>query len=186
MNQRIKFILILLSLAAAITLAVFGYRALSGHYDEKTPPKAAAQEANPAADFTVVDADGNSVKLSDFFGKPIIINFWASWCGPCLSELPAFDLAYQSYGDEIVFLMVNLTDGYSETVSGVTAFVQENGYSFPVYFDTQYEGAESYNVSSIPLTVLIDKDGNLYQSHLGAMREETLRTYIGNLLGVSE
>ena len=63
-----------------------------------------------APDFTVVDIDGNEHKLSEFEGKPVVLNFWASWCGPCKSEMPDFDEAYKKYKDEIHFLMVNLTD----------------------------------------------------------------------------
>ena len=75
-------------------------------------------EREQMPDFTVVDEEGNPVSLSDFFGKPIILNFWASWCGPCKSEMPDFEEAYLEYGDVIQFLMVNCTDGSRETVEG--------------------------------------------------------------------
>ena len=90
--------------------------------------------AAAAVDFTVTDREGNTVKLSEFFGKPIIINFWATWCGPCKSELPVFDEAYRKYGEGVTFLMVNLTDGYRDTVEAVKAFIEDNDYTFPRIF----------------------------------------------------
>ena len=127
-----------------------------------------------APDFTVVDAQGNEVKLSDFFGKPIVLNFWASWCGPCKSEMPDFNEIYLEKGDEIQFLMVNLTDGYQETLEQAKAFVEESGYSFPVYFDVKSEAAYIYSVTSIPTTYFIDASGAPVAYGRGALSAETL------------
>ena len=138
-----------------------------------------------AKDFTVVDGEGNEVSLSDNFGKPIIVNFWATWCPPCRSELGYFDEAYKQYGGDAVFMMVDLTDGYRDTVDGVKAFVSENGYGFPVYFDTGYSASRAYGLFSMPMTLFIDANGNEYQRMLGAMNESTLNEYIKGLLEVN-
>ncbi len=183
MKQSEKFILLFIGFAVLILFAGIGYQYLTTQYNISTPEMTkATDQTNTAADFTVIDANDNSITLSDYFGKPIIINFWATWCGPCKMELPAFDAAYQEYGDQITFLMVNLTDGYRDTISGVKDFVEQNAYSFPVYFDTQYEASTAYRASSIPLTIIIDSNGNVSQSHIGAMKEETLKQYIELLL----
>lgn len=187
MKQSVKFILLAVALVVLILLAVFGYNYLTSSYEapEQTvnDSQSATEQINAATDFTVIDMDGNAVKLSDSFGKPIIVNFWATWCGPCESELPAFNEAYNEYGEDIIFLMVNLTDGYRDTVDNVKEYVSENEYGFPVYFDTEYNGSDAYKVSSIPLTILIDKNGNMHKSHVGAMDKATLEGYIKDLLG---
>lgn len=137
---------------------------------------------NTAPDFTVLDKDGNTVRLSDKFGKPVVINFWATWCPPCKQELPDFDKLCKEYGDRVVFMMVNLTDGYRDTVDGTKRFVSGKGYTFPVYFDTKDYAASAYNVSSIPQTTFIDAKGNIYTTRIGAMNEATLRIYLNALL----
>lgn len=138
----------------------------------------AEQETIQAPDFTMYDIDGNDLQLSDFSGKPVILNFWASWCGPCKSEMPDFQEAYKEYGEEIQFLMVNLTDGYQETVEKASSFINDAGYTFPVYYDTDTAGASAYGVYSIPMTFFIDKDGNMAAYAQGAINKETLQTGI--------
>ena len=150
---------------------------------ETEPPETESLNKNSAPNFTVLDKDGNRIGLSDKFGKPIVINFWATWCPPCKQELPDFDKLYREYGNKVTFMMVNLTDGKRDTVDGTKNFVSKNGYTFPVYFDTAYEGAKAYNVSSIPQTTFIDKNGNIHTTRIGAMNEATLRSYINAMLG---
>ena len=113
-----------------------------------------------APDFTVYDADGNAVNLSDYVGKPTIVNFWASWCGPCQMEMPYFDEKYKVLGNEVNFLMVNVTDGVEETLESAKAFLEKTEYSFPVYFDTDMDAAFVYGVYSFPTTYFIDAEGH--------------------------
>lgn len=149
----------------------------------KKPDATEDIKKNTAPDFTVLDKDGNTVRLSEKFGKPIVINFWATWCPPCKQELPDFDKLCKEYGDRVVFMMVNLTDGYRDTVDDTKRFVSGKGYTFPVYFDTKDNAASAYNVSSIPQTTFIDAKGNIYTTRIGAMNEATLRIYLNALLG---
>jgi len=139
------------------------------------PEQTEAEESMTAPDFTVVDAEGNEVKLSDFFGKPIVLNFWASWCGPCRSEMPDFDDKYQELGDDVQFLMVNMTDGSRETLDKAKTFVEDEGFSFPVFYDVNYVAAITYGVSSLPTTYFIASDGTLVAYGMGAIDGETLQ-----------
>ena len=136
-----------------------------------------------APDFTVYDIDGNAHKLSDFEGKPVILNFWASWCGPCKSEMPDFQEKYGEYGDTIQFLMVNLTDNSQETVDTASKFISGQGYTFPVFYDTDISAASAYGVYSIPVTYFIDAKGDLVTYGKGALTGETLQRGIDILLG---
>ena len=145
--------------------------ALPDETQEQTQP---TQEKQKAPDFTVYDAEGNEVHLSDFAGKPIVLNFWASWCGPCKMEMPDFNEKYLELGEEIQFLMINMTDGSRETVEIASSFIQESGYSFPVFYDTGMDAANIYGAYSLPMTFFIDADGYPVARATGAIDAETL------------
>ena len=134
-----------------------------------------SENKNLAPNFTVYDLEGNEVNLTDFFGKPIIVNFWASWCGPCKMEMPDFDAAYTTYKDEIEFLMVNMTDGSRETLEKASSFIADSEYTFPVYYDAEYSAAITYSVSSLPTTYFINADGELIAHARGAIDADTLQ-----------
>ncbi len=151
-------------------------------FTEGTAPAGTSAPENngsPAPDFTVLNSDGEEVKLSDFFGKPIVLNFWASWCPPCKAELPDFDRACKAYEGKVTFLMINLTDGQRETVEVAKSFIAEKGYTFPVYFDTKYEASYKYGLSSIPQTFFLDANGNIIAQATGMITAAQLEQGIG-------
>ena len=193
-QKKTRLLVLALGLVLLLGGAALLYGRLSQDIEAQTlgtqqsAPSGSAAESGSAAqgdgsqaereqmpDFTVVAGDGNPVSLSDFFGKPIILNFWASWCGPCKSEMPDFEEAYLEYGDEIQFLMVNLTDGSQETMEEAKAYIQDQGYTFPVYYDTQLDAAITYGASTIPMTFFIDKDGYGAAYARTALSRETLQ-----------
>ena len=135
-----------------------------------------------APDFTVYDLDGNEVHLSDYIGKSVVLNFWASWCSPCKMEMPDFNEKYLEIGEEVQFLIINMTDGSRETVETASAFITEQGYSFPVFYDTDQDAAATYGVYSLPTTYFIDEEGNAIAQATGAIDEETLQQGIDMII----
>ena len=140
-------------------------------------------DLNHGNDIYEYDEDGNQVKLLDYVGKPLVLNFWASWCGPCKMEMPDFQEKYEELGEDVQFLMVNMTDGAQETLETAKAFVEESGYSFPVYYDTDLDAAMTYGVSSIPSTFFIDAEGHAVAWAQGMIDGETLQKGIDMLKG---
>ena len=136
---------------------------------ETEPPKV------EAPDFTVENGDGEEVKLSEYVGKPIVLNFWASWCSPCKSEMPEFNEAWEELDGEVQFLMVNMTDGSRETVDTAKEYVEGQGFSFPVFFDTGSEAAMAYSAYSLPTTYFIDAEGYVVARAVGAIDRDTLQ-----------
>ncbi len=202
MTQKMKAILGIAALVLLLAGAAFAYQALTKNalpgYNLATQPgqveapqpsggedRAAETEVFMAPDFTVEDAQGETVALSDLRGKPVVLNFWASWCPPCRGEMPEFHTVYEELGAEVHFMMVNLTDGRRETVEAAGDYIAQEGFSFPLYFDTTGEAAQTYEVYSIPTTFFIDADGVFVTYAQGRLDEETLRYGIGLLTGAA-
>jgi len=139
------------------------------------------EETVAAPDFTVYDTDGNAVSLSDFAGKPVVVNFWATWCPPCKAELPDFEDAWRKYGEDVAFLFVNLADS-RDTTEVVEAFMEDGGYEFPLYYDTDGDAAYAYGIYSIPVSLFVDAKGNLEQGYIGALNAEVIESCIGRIL----
>ncbi|MBQ3045310.1 MAG: TlpA family protein disulfide reductase [Clostridia bacterium] len=189
MKNILKWILILAVLAGVIAGAAVLYNKLSEDYgadllieNTESHSEAEKEDANKAPDFTVVDYNGNEVRLSDFRGKPVVLNFWATWCYYCDVEMPDFNEAYKEYPD-VQFMMVNATDGVRETVESAKNYIENEGYDFDVFFDTQYDAVNSYYVRSFPTTFFIDKEGNLVVYQSGMLDMDSLKKGISMING---
>lgn len=182
MNKQTKRILISALLILSLALAAVVYSACDketiDQAESNEQSKAVSHEASnsntvAAPDFTVLDEDGNQVKLSDYKGKPVVLNFWATWCGYCKMEMPDFDTAYAKYPD-VQFLMVNVTDGVNETVEKAKTYVEAEGFSFEIFFDVKLEAVSRYGVTGYPTTFFIDKDGNAVAKQSGMLKLDVL------------
>lgn len=140
----------------------------------------------PAPDFTMTDADGATLTLADFKGKPVLLNFWASWCGPCQSEMPDIQTAWKEHGTDVEFVIVNMTGMNGETEQSAKAFLADAGYAFPCYFDANNSAATAFGVSSIPQTYLIDAEGNILGGYMGAMTSSIIDEGIQMLLNTAK
>ena len=195
-TQRWGLLLITILIAASLCGGTFLYQHLSKkasaqkdvpsvNYSQAATDDAAVPSPSAAPsqknDFSVYDGDGNSVRLSDRRGKIVVLNFWASWCPPCKGELPDFDASYQTYGDRVDFMMVNLTQSENDPQDGAALIAQE-GYTFPVYFDADGSAADSFEIRNIPVTVFLWPDGSVFHQRIGAIEESTLNEYIETML----
>ena len=122
-----------------------------------------------APDFTASLADGTEFSLSAQQGKIVLLNFWATWCGPCVREMPAFERLQEEYGEDLAILAVNCM----EDAGIVDAFLEENGYTFPVAYDTDGAISMKYPSQGIPYTLLIDEEGIIRQIYVGAADADT-------------
>ena len=184
MNQSTyKLIVTLLVLVIVIGGGMLLYNRFQDSVDlgEMVPTESISE--NLAPDFTVTDSDGNAVKLSDFRGKGVVLNFWASWCGPCKSEMPHFQTAYEQYGEDVHFLMVNMSTAFGDSPEDAQAILTENGYTFPVYYDTNAECAYGYGVSGIPMTFFIDQEGRIVSGKTGMISAADLDRRILTIIG---
>lgn len=150
--------------------------------DSGTTPKPGAplKEGNKAPDFTATLIDGKTVKLSDLKGKPTLINFWATWCGPCVGEMSAFQRLEKDYGDKINILAVNS----GEDADTVKDFIKSNNYTFPVALDENYDIATLYPTNGIPYTVVVDANGKITHVSTGALDADTMYQRYKEALGL--
>ncbi|MDR2035898.1 MAG: TlpA family protein disulfide reductase [Coriobacteriales bacterium] len=201
MHQKTKLIVALVVFLVVIAGASIAYNVLSGpaadqgavgnrdavggeetaatqsdtdSLDAGAPQQGSSANRQPAPDFAMLDSQGTTVKLSDLRGQPVVLNFWASWCPPCREEMPEFEQLYQEYGTQVQFVMLNATDGQRDTVQSAAQFINEAGFSFPVYFDDNREGARAFSVNAIPVTVFIDRDGYVAAQQIGMISKKDL------------
>lgn len=140
-------------------------------------------DLTPAIDFTLKDQYGNTHTLSDYKGKTVFLNFWATWCPPCRGEMPDIQKLYETYeqdGDDgLVILGIAAPNmGQEKSEAEIKAFLQENGYTYPVVMDTTGEIFTSYGITSFPTTFMIDKDGNVFGYVTGQLNEDTMKSII--------
>lgn len=126
------------------------------------------------SDFSVLDEAGNSVKLSSLQGKPTIVGYWATWCPYCVKEAPTIQKLYETYGDRVNFMMIDTVDGTRETIDTGKAWKEQNGYTYPIYFDTTMEASYAGNVYYLPTTYVLKADGSVLTSITSTVNETSM------------
>ena len=183
-KKRSIFVIVII-LALILLLAYLAYTELIQKHEAKIDIDDAenhAEDRIEAPDFQVVDVYGNTVNLSDFTGTPIVINYWASWCGPCKMEMPDFNEAYSEVGEKVQFMMINVVDGRRETETSGREYVMSNGFEFPVFYDIGLDASLSYGITSYPTTLFVDAEGYIVSGYIGAISKQTLLEAINTLL----
>lgn len=180
----------LLGLAILVTILLSGCSLDSGT-PTTDPPRAIpdnqvggpANNSQAAPEIVLEDLDGKTVRLSDYRGKVVILNFWASWCPPCKAEMPELEQVALEYnqGSEAVLVTVNLTDGARETPAKARQYIQDNRFTMPVLLDTSGKAADDYNITSIPTTIIVDKQGNIGTRFSGPTTKANLQGYVDKL-----
>jgi thiol-disulfide isomerase/thioredoxin len=133
---------------------------------------------HPAPDFTLTTLAGETFDLSEVQGKPVVLNFWATWCGPCQRELPTLQAAAERYGDRV--LIVGVDQG--EEPATVQRYVDQLGLTFAIPMDADFAVSELYNVRGLPTTYFIDSQGVIRQMWLGEMNSITLAEGVAEIL----
>ncbi len=166
-NKIIIAILAILIIAIAIVASVIIIKKIDD--SRYVYPENKEEKAEKAPDFTATLLTGEEFTLSEKLGKPVLVNFWATWCGPCVGEMPAFEQLKEDYGDDLVIVAVNC----GEKAEAVQEFVDEYGYTFDFAIDEKAKiSTVIYPTMSIPYTVLVDTDGNIAEEFVGAVSAE--------------
>lgn len=176
------------ALAILCALTVFSF--VTG-LKKETPPRPSEQNSESGKtyvpDFTIYDGEGGRVKFSDFQGKPVVINFWATWCPFCVKELPDFDKAAGKYGEKVNFLFIDVADGKQETVEKAKEYLAEQDFeNITSYYDSGLEASDLFGISSLPMTLLIDSDGRMYGYFRGATSYDSLTQAIDDMIAEGE
>ena len=176
-------------LAAVLLAAVFGYRALVGEGSaadiEGSTGSAPAADAVLLADYDceVQTAEGAPMRLTQIAdGKPLVVNFWATWCPYCIEEMPDFQAIYDDYGDRVAFAFVDATDNARETVDDGKAWIADTGYTMPFYFDVARQAVSAFGIQAYPTTVVVSASGEIMTISPGKIDPDLMRSALDSLL----
>jgi peroxiredoxin len=156
--------------------SLFNFPALSGDSSQPDP-----QAGKPAPDFELTSLEGTPVRLSDYLGHPILINYWATWCPPCREELPIIQKRYEQFSPDLVVLSIDA----GEDTDTIKKYIGEFGFTFPVLLDPDWKAEALFGILAYPTSVFIDDKGIILARYVGGMSADTLDKYL-KIIGVSE
>ena len=198
MNAKQKWILGVAAFVLLLVIAGFGYQELQKEAKRQersqtgkqiqteeqtqTEEKEATEYAK-APDFIMWDQQGDQTSLQEILeGKPAVINFWTSKCPPCKEEMPDFEELYQEIKDQVQFIMVDGVGCMGETEESGRAYVEEQGFTFPVYYDLEMDGVLNYGIRAFPTTYILNGEGRLVTGGSGMITKETLQELLEQVM----
>lgn len=151
--------------------------------DVNQKPVEGLEQGDVPPDFELTTFNGDTFKLSEMQGKKVILNFWASWCGPCKAEMPHMQNYYENFAedDNVEILAVNMSTQERRGMDGVEEFIDSYGLTFPIPLDMEGEAIDDYKVMTIPTTYMLNTDGTLGQKIIGPMDEKTIQALVEQL-----
>jgi peroxiredoxin len=168
---------IFIGVGAIIALVLSGTIQLGGsNTAEGVAPLARLEEGSLANDFTLNDLEGGNIRLSDLRGKPVVLNYWATWCVPCVEEMPMFQAYSEQYSN---FTMIGINQ--AEGIDKVAPFVERMGLTYPVLLDLNSKVSQAYKVFLLPTTFFIDEEGMIRFRHYGIMTQDQFQYYLRTL-----
>ncbi len=174
---------VILTAAVVMLMLLVGCSTTSGLPEAPTAPRTpVARVGETAPDFQLQDLEGNTITLSDLRGRPIMLNFWATWCPPCRDEMPLIQQIYEEWTGKPPSVVV-LTIDMGESQATVERFMQSQGLSMPVLLDIKQDVAGKYNIAGIPTTFFIDADGVIQDKKIGAFwSKEQIESYLDKII----
>ena len=199
MNAKQKWILGAAAFVLLLVIAGFGYQELQKEAKRQERSQTGKQiqteeqtqteekkgtEYAKAPDFIMWDQQGDQTSLQEILeGKPAVINFWTSKCPPCKEEMPDFEELYQEIKDQVQFIMVDGVGCMGETEESGRAYVEEQGFTFPVYYDLEMDGVLNYGIRAFPTTYILNGEGRLVTGGSGMITKETLQELLEQVYG---
>ena len=208
MNAKQKWIMGAVAFFLLLVIGAFGYQELQKEAERQRETELAKQEEDMSAedtsgettedenqsqeetakyadapDFTVWDQEGTQISLKEILeGKPAVINFWTSKCPPCREEMPDFEELYQELKDQVQFIMVDGIGCMGETEESGRAYVEEQGFSFPVYYDKEMDAVITYGIQAFPTTYILNSNGELVTGGSGMISKATLQELLNEVM----
>jgi len=176
-----------IAIIAVLILAVWGVYDYTKNQTETSNQQQTKEESeigikkgNKAPDFELLNLNGEAVKLSDFVGKKVILNYWATWCPPCRAEMPHMEKFYKDNEKDVVVLAVNLTNT-EKNRDNVSDFVKDFGLTFPIVMDEEGDVSSTYQVIAYPTSYIIDSQGIIQEVFQGAINYDIMEKAISKI-----